>query len=104
MDANIMHISYESGILEDPSQPAPEELYVMTKSPQNAPNTPVRIDIVFSNGLPVRCSNTTAGNTCEQSLHILQYLNQIGGKWAFQKQFVLIKIRNTHIHIMNVNA
>lgn len=80
MDANIMHISYESGILEDPSTPGPEELYQMTRNPQNGPNTPIRLDIVFNQGIPVRCSNSSTGNSYEQPLHILQYLNQIGGK------------------------
>ena len=79
MDANIMHISYESGILEDPSQPGPEDLFQMTKSPQNAPNNPIRIDIVFKHGLPVRCNNPINGTSYEQPLHILQFLNQIGG-------------------------
>lgn len=74
-----MHISYESGILEDPSQPGPEDLFQMTKNPQNSPNNPIRIDIVFKNGLPVRCNNPSNGTSYEQPLHILQYLNQIGG-------------------------
>jgi argininosuccinate synthase len=99
MDANIMHISYESGILEDPSQSAPEELYMMTKSPQNAPNSPIRIDIVFNHGVPVRCSSLTTGNTFEAPTHILQYLNQVGGKSLTHmppkllRSFVLIKYR-----------
>jgi argininosuccinate synthase len=38
MDANICHISYESGILEDPSQIAPEELFMMTRNPQSGPD------------------------------------------------------------------
>lgn len=80
MDANIVHISYESGILEDPSQSAPEGLFQMTKDPQNAPNSPTRIDIVFSHGEPVRCNNPSTGSSYEQPLHILQYLNQIGGR------------------------
>lgn len=79
-DANIMHISYGSGILEDPSHIAPEDLYKMTRCPQNGPDSPSRIEIVFTAGVPVRCAETTTGKTYEQPLHILQYLNQIGGE------------------------
>jgi argininosuccinate synthase len=54
------------------------------KNPQNAPNTPARIDIVFNNGIPMRCSNPSTGNAYEQPLHILQFLNQIGGNEPFE--------------------
>lgn len=102
MDANIMHISYESGILEDPSQPAPDNLFVMTKNPVNAPNSPVRIDITFTNGLPVRCTNSSSGNSYEQPLHILQFLNQIGGEHGVgridivENRFVGLKSRGIY--------
>ncbi|KAL7028026.1 hypothetical protein ACKWTF_005699 [Chironomus riparius] len=102
MDANIMHISYESGILEDPSQPGPEDLFQMTKSPQNAPNNPIRIDIVFSHGLPVRCNNPINGTSYEQPLHILQFLNQIGGEHGIgridivENRFVGLKSRGIY--------
>ncbi|WAR30573.1 ASSY-like protein [Mya arenaria] len=51
MDANLMHISYESGILEDPNTHAPSELYQMTSDPQVAPDTPTILDIEFENGI-----------------------------------------------------
>ncbi|KAG5683831.1 hypothetical protein PVAND_013094 [Polypedilum vanderplanki] len=102
MDANIMHISYESGILEDPSQSAPDDLYTMTKNPQHAPNNPTRIDIVFNHGIPVRCTNLTTGNTYEIPTHILQYLNQIGGEHGIgrvdlvENRFVGLKSRGIY--------
>lgn len=80
MDANIMHISYESGILEDPSQSAPEELFEMTKCPKNGPENPTTINIVFKCGLPIRCVELLSGKTLEQPVHILEFLNQIGGE------------------------
>lgn len=97
-----MHISYESGILEDPSQPAPDDLYQMTKSPQNTPNSPVRLDIVFKNGLVVRCSNPSTGSSYEQPLHIMQFLNQIGGEHGVgridivENRFVGLKSRGVY--------
>ena len=102
MDANIMHISYESGILEDPSHIAPSELYQMTKSPQNGPDIPARIEIVFSAGIPVRCAESSTGKTFEQPLHILQYLNQIGGEHGVgrldivENRFVGLKSRGVY--------
>lgn len=102
MDANIMHISYESGILEDPSYIAPDDLYQMTRNPQNGPDTPTRIEIVFNAGVPVRCAETATGKTYEQPLHILQYLNQIGGEHGVgrldivENRFIGLKSRGVY--------
>lgn len=102
MDANIMHISYESGILEDPAQIAPDELFQMTRNPQDGPDTPTRIEIVFSGGVPVRCAETSTGKTFEQPLHILQYLNKIGGEHGVgrldivENRFVGLKSRGVY--------
>uniref|UniRef100_A0A671YR20 Argininosuccinate synthase n=2 Tax=Sparus aurata TaxID=8175 RepID=A0A671YR20_SPAAU len=49
MDANLMHISYESGILENPKSRAPADLYLMTKNPEDSPNTPDDLEIEFKN-------------------------------------------------------
>uniref|UniRef100_A0A182N639 Argininosuccinate synthase n=1 Tax=Anopheles dirus TaxID=7168 RepID=A0A182N639_9DIPT len=80
MDANIMHISYESGILEDPSVAAPEELYQLTHSPARAPDTPTVAEIVFKSGLPVRVTELVSGRTMEKPLDILAFLNKVGGE------------------------
>lgn len=102
MDANIMHISYESGILEDPACIAPDELFQMTRNPQNGPDTPARLEIVFSAGVPVRCAETSTGKTYEQPLHILQYLNQVGGEHGVgrldivENRFVGLKSRGVY--------
>lgn len=102
MDANIMHISYESGILEDPSVIAPDELFQMTRDPYKAPDNPTRLEIVFNAGAPVRCVETTSGKTFEQPLHILQYLNQIGGEYGVgrldivENRFVGLKSRGVY--------
>jgi argininosuccinate synthase len=53
MDANLMHISYEGGILEDPWAEAPESIYLWTKNPEQAPNTPEFVQIGFEGGMPV---------------------------------------------------
>ncbi len=53
MDANLLHISYEGGILEDPWLEPREDMFVWTRSPESAPDTPSYIEIEFSKGDPV---------------------------------------------------
>src|SRR5450631_4809104 len=52
-DRNIWHISHEGGALEDPKNAAPEEIWMMTRSPQDAPNKPEDVTIGFAAGRPV---------------------------------------------------
>ena len=53
MDANLLHISYEGGILEDPVNETEEDMWRWTVSPENAPDTPEYITITYKNGDPV---------------------------------------------------
>ncbi|XP_075899920.1 argininosuccinate synthase [Nelusetta ayraudi] len=80
MDANLMHISYESGILENPKSHAPVDLYLMTKNPKDAPNAPDVLEIEFKNGVPVKVTNLKEGITKDSALDIFLYLNDVGGK------------------------
>uniref|UniRef100_A0A3B3DB27 argininosuccinate synthase n=1 Tax=Oryzias melastigma TaxID=30732 RepID=A0A3B3DB27_ORYME len=80
MDANLMHISYESGILENPKSQAPPDLYLMTKNPADSPNDPDVLEIEFRNGVPVKVTNETNGTSKNAPLEIFSYLNEIGGK------------------------
>lgn len=80
MDANLMHISYESGILENPKTHAPGDLYLMTKNPEDSPSTPDVLEIHFENGVPVKVTNLKDGQSKASALDIFSYLNEIGGK------------------------
>ncbi len=53
MDANLMHISYEGGILENTWTEAPEDIYLWTTSPEKAPDKPEFVTIDFEEGNPV---------------------------------------------------
>ncbi|RUM44283.1 MAG: argininosuccinate synthase [Hydrogenimonas sp.] len=53
MDANLLHISYEGGLLEDPMNEPEEDMWRWTVSPENAPDTPEYITITYKNGDPV---------------------------------------------------
>lgn len=74
-DRNLMHISFEGGILEDPGAEPPEDMFVMTVSPEAAPDEPEYVDIDFKAGEPV------AVNGKEMRSHdLLAKLNEIGGR------------------------
>nr|XP_006640802.1 PREDICTED: argininosuccinate synthase isoform X1 [Lepisosteus oculatus]XP_015222542.1 PREDICTED: argininosuccinate synthase isoform X2 [Lepisosteus oculatus] len=80
MDANLMHISYESGILENPKNHAPDDLYQMTKNPAESPDSPDVLEIEFAKGVPVKVTNVKEGKCVDSALQIFMYLNEIGGK------------------------
>ncbi len=75
MDANMLHISYEGGILEDPWAEPPEDMFTWTKSPEQAPDRPTYIEITFEHGDPVALD----GNPMSPA-EILSALNEIGAE------------------------
>ncbi|MEX1236657.1 MAG: argininosuccinate synthase domain-containing protein, partial [Pseudomonadales bacterium] len=50
MDANLLHISYEGGILEDPYAEPEESMWLWTRSPQAAPDSPTYLELTYLNG------------------------------------------------------
>jgi argininosuccinate synthase len=53
MDRNLMHISFEGGVLEDPWREPDEEMFVLTRSPERAPDEALELVLGFENGTPV---------------------------------------------------
>lgn len=80
IDANLMHISYESGLLENPKNEAPESMYLMTKGPKDWPDKPEKLDITFKKGIPVKVKNHNDGTEKADSLELFMYLNEVGGR------------------------
>lgn len=78
MDGNLMHISYESGVLEDPGAEAPSDLYMMTNDPKKAPEESCTLLIEFAKGLPVSIT-TQDDKKITNSLDMYMYLNKVGG-------------------------
>src|SRR6185369_7618975 len=74
-DRNLLHISFEGGILEDTWAEAPEEMYVLTKSPEKAPNKPQYVEIEFRNGNAVAVDGEKM-----TPAQLLAHLNFIGGQ------------------------
>jgi argininosuccinate synthase len=75
MDANLMHVSYEGGILEDPWSSPPEGMFRMTTDPEAAPDEPQRVTIRFARGNPVAVDGEELGPVA-----LLEKLNEIGGR------------------------
>ena len=75
IDRNLLHVSYEGGILEDPWKEPPEDMFLMTVSPEKAPDRPTYIEIEFQEGNPVAVDGKRMSPAS-----LLSYLNQIGGK------------------------
>lgn len=78
-DANLVHVSYESGVLENPAIPAPKGVYKMTADPTNSPLNAEEIEINFAEGYPINVKSLKDGKIFDTPLTILEYLNKIGG-------------------------
>jgi argininosuccinate synthase len=73
-DENLMHISHEAGILEDPSFKANRDIISKIKMPQDAPDKETHIAIHFKDGLPVKVVNTDDKTTFTKPLELFSYL------------------------------
>tara|TARA_X000000950_G_C13872282_1_gene643422 strand:- start:876 stop:2054 length:1179 start_codon:yes stop_codon:yes gene_type:complete len=75
MDENLLHISYEGGVLEDLNNAPPEDMWLNTKSLENAFEKPEEITIEFSKGDPVALNGKKLS-----SAELFRELNLLGGK------------------------
>jgi len=73
-DRNLLHISYEGGILEDPWSEAPEDMFEMTVSPERAPDEVLFVDIDFEDGTAVKVDGKALAPA-----ELLGALNKVGG-------------------------
>jgi argininosuccinate synthase len=75
-DRNIWHISHEGGELEDPANAAPDHIWMLSKSPAEAPSKPANVTIRFEHGVPVSLN----GGSKLTGVALLEQLNQLGGE------------------------
>jgi len=75
MDANLLHISYEGGILEDPSQEPEEPMWLWTVAPEDAPDTPTYIELTYRQGDVVAIDGEDMSPAT-----VLAYLNKVAGE------------------------
>jgi argininosuccinate synthase len=97
MDANLLHISYEGGILEDPNAEPEESMWLWSNSPENAPDEAEYLEIGYKHGNPVSLNGTELSPAT-----ILKTLNEIGGKHGIgradivENRFVGMKARGCY--------
>ncbi len=101
-DDNLMHISHEAGILEDPKFKFEKDILTKMVAPQDAPDKETHIEIHFKDGIPVKVVNTDDGTTKKKPLDLFMYLNKIGGENGVglldmvENRFVGIKSRGVY--------
>jgi argininosuccinate synthase len=97
MDRNLMHISFEGGILEDPWREPDASMFVLSKSPEEAPDVPVEIVIGFERGDPV-----TLDGEALSPANLLGRLNALAGTHGIgrvdmvENRFVGLKSRGVY--------
>jgi argininosuccinate synthase len=74
-DRNLWHISHEGGVLEDPGQAPPKDLFLLTTDPADAPDTPELVTITFEKGTPVAVNGEAL-----DAVQLVLKLNEIGGR------------------------
>lgn len=74
-DRNLLHISFEGGILEDPWMEPPEDMYVLSVAPEDAPDQPTYVEIQFREGSPVAVDGKSMSPA-----QLLAYMNELGGR------------------------
>lgn len=101
-DENLLHISYESGVLEDACVKPKEDMFKLTKSPKDAPDKETEIVVEFDHGIPVKVVNLTEKKEVKGSLELFNYLNKIAGENGIgridivENRFVGIKSRGVY--------
>ncbi len=96
-DRNLWHISHEGGALEDPANAAPEEVWMLTKSPKDAPDTPGEVTIGFEKGVPAALNGKAV-----DPVALVAELNRIGGEHGIgridlvENRFVGMKSRGCY--------
>lgn len=75
MDANLLHISYEGGILEDPWAEPEESMWLWTKSPERAPDEPCYIELTYEQGDIVAIDGVR-----KTPAEVIAHLNKLGGE------------------------
>jgi argininosuccinate synthase len=97
MDRNLMHISYEGGVLEDPWRAPDEKMFVMTRSPEQAPEEPVELTLGFEAGTPVSVDGESLPPAA-----LLARLNRVAGAHGVgrvdmvENRFVGLKSRGVY--------
>ena len=101
-DENLMHRSYEAGLLEDPLAVPPDDMFKLTRSLENAPDEATELVIHYRNAIPVRVVCEAEGVDLTDPVALFDYLNLKGGEHGVgridmvENRFVGIKSRGVY--------
>jgi len=101
-DENLMHRSYEAGLLEDPNVAPPRDMYKLTRALEDTPDTPDRLVLHFKDARPVAVEHPGDGTRIADPVELLGLLNELGGKHGIgridivENRFVGIKSRGVY--------
>ena len=96
-DRNLFHISFEGGILEDPWAEPPPKMFLLSNSPEAAPDVPIYVDVDFERGNPVAVDGDRLG-----PVPLLERVNRLGGEHGIgrvdlvENRFVGMKSRGVY--------
>jgi argininosuccinate synthase len=97
MDRNLVHVSYEGGILEDPWREPYNDMYRLTLSPEDGPNEPEYVEIEYANGNPIAINGERLSPAA-----LIDRANQISGRHGIgrvdlvENRYVGIKSRGVY--------
>ena len=101
-DENLIHISHEAGILEDPSKRPDPSVFSLTEDISNTPDEETKLEIKFKNGIPISVTNLVDNSSYDNPLDIINYLNLVGRKNGIgrvdmvENRFIGIKSRGVY--------
>lgn len=102
MDRNLLHISFESGILEDPWTAPPDDMFVLSVAPEKAPDTAEIIEIEFEQGRAIALKTADTEMKSLTPGQMMRALNKLGGKHGVgridmvENRFVGMKSRGVY--------
>ena len=97
LDANLLHNSYEGGVLEDPWEPPPPGMFARTADPENAPDEPEYVTVTYRYGDPVAVDGQEM-----EPVELLTHLNEVAGRHGVgrvdivENRFVGMKSRGVY--------
>ncbi|MGK7297253.1 MAG: argininosuccinate synthase [Candidatus Wenzhouxiangella sp. M2_3B_020] len=101
-DENLMHRSYEAGLLEDPDTAAPADMFKLTRALEATPDGADRIVVRFKDAVPVEVEHLDDGTRIADPVDLLGYLNDLGGRHGIgridivEDRFIGIKSRGVY--------
>ena len=101
-DENLMHISYEAGLLEDPAATPRPDMFRLTRALEDTPDEPLELTISYRDAIPTRLHLPAEGTSYSDPLELFQVLNKVAGEHGVgridvvENRFVGIKSRGVY--------